>query len=295
LENESDKIRAMHLACCLLPKANRDTMEVLFLFLRWVSTFANNENGGGNKMDLHNITIMIAPNILYSKSKDPMKDESFGVIEAVSLLLQYQEQFIAVPEDFVPLLENLNYGEGDMELSVRNILKKCEVVMKMTRTQSAKHDQIMQQPTPPPLPRQHSSPAAVPTTSTILSSSPPPPPSMITSHTTTTSPINSYPIPITTTTTTTTRHDNNNNDTNIMSPSSLPSSYCLSPSSMTNNNNVNNNTILSHQELNSSTPTSPTSPTTVPPLPPVPLLRSQSSSQFDTSNNSLHKNPSLLA
>ncbi|CAO3650186.1 unnamed protein product [Cunninghamella echinulata] len=295
LENESDKIRAMHLACCLLPKANRDTMEVLFLFLRWVSTFANNENGGGNKMDLHNITIMIAPNILYSKSKDPMKDESFGVIEAVSLLLQYQEQFIAVPEDFVPLLENLNYGEGDMELSVRNILKKCEVVMKMTRTQSAKHDQIMQQPTPPPLPRQHSSPAAVPTTSTILSSSPPPPPSMITSHTTTTNSINSYPIPITTTTT---RHENNNNDTNIMSPSSLPSSYCLSPSSMTNNNNNNinntNNTILSHQELNSSTPTSPTSPTTVPPLPPVPLLRSQSSSQFDTSNNSLHKNPSLL-
>lgn len=279
----------MHLACCLLPKANRDTMEVVFLFLKWVSTFAHAENGGGSKMDINNITIMIAPNIFYPKGKDTNKEESFGVIETVSLLLQHQEEFTAVPEDFVPLLENLNYGEGDMELSVRNILKKCEVVMKMTRTQSAKHDQIIHQPTPPPLPRQHSSPAAVPTTSTILassSSSPPLPLPPISTDYHHSSPNDSYPIP-----TSSHHNDNDNNKTNAstaFSPSSLPSSYCLSPSSM-NNNSLSHPDSSHSQESNTSTPSSSSA---VPPLPPVPLIRSQSSS-LDTNNN-LRKKPSLL-
>ncbi|CAO3606935.1 unnamed protein product [Cunninghamella blakesleeana] len=287
LENEADRVRAMHLACCLLPKTNRDAMEVVFLFLKWVSTFAQTENGSGSKMDLNNITIMIAPNIFYPKGKDPNKEESTGVIETVSLLLRHQEEFTSVPEDFVPLLENLNYGEGDMELSVRNILKKCEVVMKMTRTQSAKHDQIIQQPTPPPLPRQHSSPAAVPTTSTILTSSPPPPPPISTDYHHS-SPIDSYPIP------TLSHHNDNNIDNNnktnastAFSPSSLPSSYCLSPSSM-NNNTLSYSDSSHPEDLITSTPSSPSA---APPLPPVPLIRSQSSS-IDTNNN-LRKKPSL--
>lgn len=161
-----------HLACCLLPKANRDTMEVLFNFMKYVAQFAEDDNGGGNKMHIANLATVIAPNVLYSKSKDPVKDESFYAIEAVTVMLQNAEEFATVPEDFIPLLKNLSYEEGDMELNVRHILKKCEIVMKMKRTQSAGG------PIPPQLPRQHSSPAAVtlndsqPPTPTVVHSSP---------------------------------------------------------------------------------------------------------------------------
>ncbi|KAG0183842.1 hypothetical protein DFQ28_000768 [Apophysomyces sp. BC1034] len=118
LESEADRKRVTHLACCLLPKPNRDTMEVLFLFMKWVATFAFMEDDTGSKMDETNLATVIAPNILYSKSKDPMKDDSFCSIEAVRMLLQHQEEFLSVPEDFVPLLQNLTYGESDMDLNM---------------------------------------------------------------------------------------------------------------------------------------------------------------------------------
>jgi hypothetical protein len=53
------------------------------------------------------------------------------------------------------MLENLTYGENDMELNVRHILKKCEAVMKMARHQAGRSEDRP----PPLLPRQHSSPA----------------------------------------------------------------------------------------------------------------------------------------
>lgn len=159
LESESDRKRVTHLACCLLPKANRDTMEVLFIFMKWVSQFAHMEDDSGSKMHIVNLATVLAPNILYSKSKDPTKDESFFAIETVTMMLQNAEEFATVPEDFIPLLQNLSYEEGDMDLNVRHILKKCEMVMKLKRTKAAGG------PIAPQLPRQHSSPAAVSTLS----------------------------------------------------------------------------------------------------------------------------------
>ncbi|KAI8059370.1 uncharacterized protein B0P05DRAFT_270839 [Gilbertella persicaria] len=169
LDSEADRKRVTHLACCLLPKANRDTMEVLFTFMKWVSQFAEDPSGrggGGSKMDITNLATVIAPNILYAKSKDPMKDESFYAIETINIMLQNAEEFATVPEDFIPLLQNLSYEEGDMDMNVRHILKKCEMVMKMKRSQSAGG------PIPPQLPRQHSSPAAV--LSNTMNEYPPP-------------------------------------------------------------------------------------------------------------------------
>lgn len=54
--------RILHLACCLLPKANRDTMIMLFCCLKWVSTFSDS-----NKMDIPNLARVIAPSVLYDK------------------------------------------------------------------------------------------------------------------------------------------------------------------------------------------------------------------------------------
>jgi hypothetical protein len=71
-------------------------MEAICLFMRWVASFSHVDEETGSKMDLHNLATVITPNILYSKSKDPTKDESFLAIEAVMGLLQYQDEFCAV-------------------------------------------------------------------------------------------------------------------------------------------------------------------------------------------------------
>jgi hypothetical protein len=42
----------LHMVSLLLPKYHRDTMEVLFVFLKWVASFAHMDEVTGSKMDL---------------------------------------------------------------------------------------------------------------------------------------------------------------------------------------------------------------------------------------------------
>jgi hypothetical protein len=58
-----EKKRQLHLACCLLPKENRDTMLIIFSCLKWVASFHDT-----NKMDIFNLARVIAPNVLYSQT-----------------------------------------------------------------------------------------------------------------------------------------------------------------------------------------------------------------------------------
>jgi hypothetical protein len=93
IENTEQRLRVLHLLCCLLPKAHRDTVEVLFIFLKWVASFSHIDEETGSKMDLSNLATVICPNILYAKGRDPNKDESFKAIRAVSELLEQQDRF----------------------------------------------------------------------------------------------------------------------------------------------------------------------------------------------------------
>lgn len=80
----------------MLPRCNRDAMEVLFLFLRWVALFSHVTTDCGSRMDIPNLARVIAPNILLSTSKDPLKDESFLAISSVEMLLESYEEFCMV-------------------------------------------------------------------------------------------------------------------------------------------------------------------------------------------------------
>jgi hypothetical protein len=80
--------RVLHLASCLLPKVHRDTMEVLFTFLNWASSFHTVDEESGSKMDIHNLATVIAPNILYSSSKSPEVESTFLAVEAVHCLIE---------------------------------------------------------------------------------------------------------------------------------------------------------------------------------------------------------------
>jgi len=110
LENDRDRVRLLHLICCLLPKPNRDTMEVLFAFLKWAASFSQVDEESGSKMDIHNLATVMAPNILYAPppkqgskvSPLPQVDESFLAIEAVNLLIKYNETFCEVSQPSCP-------------------------------------------------------------------------------------------------------------------------------------------------------------------------------------------------
>lgn len=71
-------------------------MEILFTFLNWAASFSHIDEESGSKMDIHNLSTVITPNILYSKNKDAGMDDSFLAIEAVHTLIEYNEAMCEV-------------------------------------------------------------------------------------------------------------------------------------------------------------------------------------------------------
>lgn len=86
----------LHLTCCLLPKTHRDTMEVLFSFLNWASSFSHIDEESGSKMDIHNLATVMTPNILYEHIKATGVDDSFLAIEAVTALIENNDSLCEV-------------------------------------------------------------------------------------------------------------------------------------------------------------------------------------------------------
>ena len=89
-------MKILKMVTVLLPKAHRDTMEILFVFLKWVASFSHIDEETGSKMDLSNLATVLAPNILYSKSLNPVKDETFLANRAVLTILENQDSFWTV-------------------------------------------------------------------------------------------------------------------------------------------------------------------------------------------------------
>ncbi|KAL0085187.1 hypothetical protein J3Q64DRAFT_1678975 [Phycomyces blakesleeanus] len=131
IENPVARKHVLHLACCMLPRCNRDTFEILCLFLKWTASFSNLSNDAGSRMDIGNLARVIAPNILTTDSKDPTKDDSFSAIRAVEILLETHEDFCLVPEELEPFLEDPTLADGKaIEISSKDFLKKVENMMR---------------------------------------------------------------------------------------------------------------------------------------------------------------------
>jgi hypothetical protein len=98
VSDPESRVKVLHLTCCLLPKCNRDTMEVVFSFLSWVASFAHVDEESGSKMDLHNLATVMTPNVLYGKGKDgiPIIEDSFNSIEVVQCLIEQTQEFCQV-------------------------------------------------------------------------------------------------------------------------------------------------------------------------------------------------------
>lgn len=131
LATEAERRRHLHLISLLLPKSHRDTMEVLLVFLKWVASFAHIDETTGSKMDLGNLATVICPSILYSRSRDAIRDESFGAIRVTTVLLENQDEFFTVPEEFLHILQDQEYFANSLELPGKEFLKKCDTYMKL--------------------------------------------------------------------------------------------------------------------------------------------------------------------
>ncbi|GAA5805745.1 hypothetical protein HPULCUR_011270 [Helicostylum pulchrum] len=113
----SDRKKLLHLACCLLPKPNRDTMLLLFTCLKWVATFSDD-----NKMDIHNLACVIAPSILYDKaSRDArvtadLRNGAREEINVIETLIREVDQLSVVPSDLtlLSLQDNVNQDTSDL-------------------------------------------------------------------------------------------------------------------------------------------------------------------------------------
>ncbi|WWC97915.1 hypothetical protein V866_004803 [Kwoniella sp. B9012] len=131
LQNPDDRKRVLHLLVCLLPRYNRDTMEVLFVFLRWVASFSYKDEETGSRMDLGNLATVICPSILYAKGANAAKDESFIGIQAVQQLLENQDEFYHVPAELVFVIQENIYSifAKELDLPPKEIHRHCSKYM----------------------------------------------------------------------------------------------------------------------------------------------------------------------
>lgn len=85
----------------MLPKENRDTMQLVFGFLRYVSAFSEK-----NKMGIYNLARIMAPTVLF-QSPSPSDQSSLknnnsiiqtpsDEIQIVEYLIQYHDEFAKV-------------------------------------------------------------------------------------------------------------------------------------------------------------------------------------------------------
>lgn len=131
VSQDADRKRLLHMVSLLLPKAHRDTLEVLFVFLKWVACFAHLDEETGSKMDLGNLATVICPSILYSRGRDAVRDESFGAIRVITSLLENQDEFYTVPVEFLSILRDQEYFASSMDLTSKDFLKKVDTYMRL--------------------------------------------------------------------------------------------------------------------------------------------------------------------
>ncbi|GAA6005458.1 hypothetical protein JCM10207_002988 [Rhodosporidiobolus poonsookiae] len=96
--------RAMHLVICLMPKVNRDVMEVVFLFLDWLSVHGHVDVKVGNEMVLSNIAKLMAPTLLRPHHRAPKPVELDSMIAAVLQLLEDQHVLHEIPYELASVL-----------------------------------------------------------------------------------------------------------------------------------------------------------------------------------------------
>ncbi|KAG8917886.1 hypothetical protein FRC01_002153 [Tulasnella sp. 417] len=126
-----DRRRMLHMLCVILPKSHRDTLEALFIFLKWVASFSHVDEATGSKIDLQNLATVICPRILYAKGREASREDSFTAIAVVTELLEGQDEYYAVPDEFIPILQDQEYFANCLEMPCKDVLKKADTYLRL--------------------------------------------------------------------------------------------------------------------------------------------------------------------
>ncbi|NWS21487.1 RHG28 protein, partial [Pachyramphus minor] len=112
------QLQALHLLIMLLPEANRDTAKAFLQFLKKVVA-----NEGKNKMNLWNVSMIVAPNLFIYKGKRANQQEmqaAATTAHIVRLLIQYQDILWTVPSFLISQVRKMN--EAAMNNSKRQLM-----------------------------------------------------------------------------------------------------------------------------------------------------------------------------
>ncbi|KAG9017166.1 hypothetical protein FRB90_001518 [Tulasnella sp. 427] len=131
LPMEEDRKRMLHMLCVILPKSHRDTLEALFVFLKWVASFSHVDEETGSKMDLQNLATVICPSILYAKGREASREDSFTAIPVVTELLEDQDEFYTVPDEFQSILNDQEYFANCLDMPCKDVLKKADTYLRL--------------------------------------------------------------------------------------------------------------------------------------------------------------------
>ncbi|OMH78713.1 Rho-type GTPase-activating protein 1 [Zancudomyces culisetae] len=155
-------LEAFQCAILLLPSPNRDMLNVLLTFLRWVSQFSYINETSGSKMDSKNLAVVITPNILYADVKEPtsvdnnanslkydLKDDTFSysATAVINYIIDKTPEAWQLPRSLVMFLQTymkqllptirLNSDAAGsagapysttIEFDTKDLYKKCEAV-----------------------------------------------------------------------------------------------------------------------------------------------------------------------
>ncbi|KAG8956874.1 hypothetical protein FRC00_004796 [Tulasnella sp. 408] len=127
---EDERKRMLHMLCIILPKPHRDTMEALFVFLKWVASSSRVDEETGSKMDLQNLATVFCPSILYAKGRQASREDSFTAIPVVTQLLEDQDQFYTVPDEFIPILQDQEYFANCLDMPCKDVLKNADTYLR---------------------------------------------------------------------------------------------------------------------------------------------------------------------
>lgn len=130
MESREAMRKLLHYTCCLLPKPNRDLLEVVIKLIKHVSLFSNS-----NKMDITNLATVLAPNILYRKIKEKIssesaqnmiKEENLNAIQVLKEIVEMGDAIWVLPEEICELLttsEVMDRSESMRNLSSGAVIK----------------------------------------------------------------------------------------------------------------------------------------------------------------------------
>ncbi|NXU61643.1 RHG28 protein, partial [Horornis vulcanius] len=119
------QLQALHLLIMLMPEANRDTAKVrrklTLAFLQFLKKVVANE--GKNKMNLWNVSMIVAPNLFIYKGKRANQQEmqaAATTAHIVRLLIRYQDILWTVPSFLISQVRKMN--EAAMNNSKRQLM-----------------------------------------------------------------------------------------------------------------------------------------------------------------------------